>query len=184
MIQRCHNSPASFAKCGLAVLMLGLLSACGGSVQEALGGGARAPDEFQVVRRAPLVLPPDYNLRPPGQVQGVVRRSTAEDAKEIITGSTDASPGDQSAGEKALLAAASVQADPDVRAKLLDENTELTQIDESSFLFLLDWQREGLTYADAVIDPDEEAERLLVEGKARRVTTRRVSSETVTPGGS
>ena len=27
--------------------------------------GKRSPDEFAVVRRAPLILPPDYGLRPP-----------------------------------------------------------------------------------------------------------------------
>ena len=29
------------------------------------GGGSNAPDEFRVVRKAPLTIPPDYNLRPP-----------------------------------------------------------------------------------------------------------------------
>ena len=45
--------------------MAALLAACTGTVQENLGIAKRSPDEFQVVRRAPLVLPPDYNLRPP-----------------------------------------------------------------------------------------------------------------------
>ena len=43
-------------------LMLGaaaIVGGCSGSVQESLGLGKRSPDEFQVVRRAPLVLPPD-----------------------------------------------------------------------------------------------------------------------------
>ena len=38
-----------------------LLTGCArGTVQEALGMGKRAPDEFAVVSRAPLILPPDY----------------------------------------------------------------------------------------------------------------------------
>ena len=42
------------------------LAGCGqGTVQEALGMGKRSPDEFAVVSRAPLILPPDYGLRPP-----------------------------------------------------------------------------------------------------------------------
>ncbi len=34
-------------------------------------GGASGPDEFRVVKKAPLVIPPEYNLRPPqpGQAQ-------------------------------------------------------------------------------------------------------------------
>jgi hypothetical protein len=36
-----------------------------GSVQDVLGMGKRAPDEFAVVKSAPLIVPPDYDLRPP-----------------------------------------------------------------------------------------------------------------------
>ncbi|MEZ5824596.1 MAG: DUF3035 domain-containing protein [Geminicoccaceae bacterium] len=164
-------------------LALLLLAGCSGTVQEKFGAGPRAPDEFKVVRRAPLVLPPDYNLRPPGETKGAVRRSASDDAREIVTGSSQSAAA-ASSGEKALLDQVKVEADPTIREKLLDENTELTQIEDETFLFILDWQRDSMTYADAVIDPDAESERLLGEGKARRVTTRRVSSEAVTnPGG-
>ena len=36
------------------------LSGCG-----IIGGRPQAPDEFQVARNAPLVIPPDYSLTPP-----------------------------------------------------------------------------------------------------------------------
>lgn len=49
----------------LVVPLLGLGGCSGGSVQKALGIDKRAPDEFAVVSRAPLVVPPDYQLRPP-----------------------------------------------------------------------------------------------------------------------
>lgn len=163
--------------------LLLLLSACSGTVQEKLGATQRVPDEFQVVRRAPLVVPPDYNLRPPGTAEGTVQRTTAQDAREIVTGSASGSAS-ASSGEQALLEQTGVEADPEIRRKLLAENTELTQIDDSQFLFILDWQRENMTYTDAVIDPDAESARLRGEDAAGRVTTRRVSSETVTnPGG-
>ena len=44
-----------------AVLALG---ACE-SFQETLGLTKQVPDEFAVVTKAPLTMPPDYNLRPP-----------------------------------------------------------------------------------------------------------------------
>ena len=163
----------------LALSAIVPLVGCGGTVQEKLGVGGNAPDEFQVVRRAPLVLPPDYNLRPPGEVEGVAKRTTSDDAREIITGSSAPASGAPSAGEQALLAASEIEAEPEIRAKLLDENTELTQLDESRFLFILDWQRDSMVYRDDVIDPADEAERLISEGKAKRVTTRRISSENV-----
>ena len=50
---------------GVAGLALALvLSGCSG-VKESLGLGKNAPDEFSVVKKAPLILPPDYKLRPP-----------------------------------------------------------------------------------------------------------------------
>src|SRR3546814_10759236 len=48
------------------------VSACGG-FRENLGLTKQSPDEFRVVSRAPLTLPPDYNLRPPAP--GAPRRS-------------------------------------------------------------------------------------------------------------
>ena len=44
------------------------VSACGG-FREQLGLEKQSPDEFRVVSRAPLTLPPDYSLRPPDCMQ-------------------------------------------------------------------------------------------------------------------
>ncbi len=43
------------------------LSGCGGgeTVGEALGYQQRGPDEMSVIKRPPLIVPPDFNLRPP-----------------------------------------------------------------------------------------------------------------------
>ncbi|MCG8442560.1 MAG: DUF3035 domain-containing protein [Caulobacterales bacterium] len=40
------------------------LGACSG-LRRAVGAEKIAPDEFRVVTKAPLVIPPEYNLRPP-----------------------------------------------------------------------------------------------------------------------
>jgi hypothetical protein len=42
-----------------------LLAGCGEEMKKTFGLGKNPPDEFQVVRRAPLALPPDFSLRPP-----------------------------------------------------------------------------------------------------------------------
>jgi hypothetical protein len=70
--------------------MLSLLPISGcsrGSVQDALGMSKRAPDEFAVVRRAPLIMPPDYDLRPPdpGAPRPNIGR-TADQARVALTG--------------------------------------------------------------------------------------------------
>lgn len=47
-----------------AVAVAALVGGCG-EFRGALGYEKDAPDEFQVVARAPLALPPNYDLRPP-----------------------------------------------------------------------------------------------------------------------
>jgi hypothetical protein len=48
------------AVCGLALALMGCES-----VRQATGVAKLPPDEFTVLTKAPLILPPDYNLRPP-----------------------------------------------------------------------------------------------------------------------
>jgi hypothetical protein len=48
-----------------AILALGLALMGCESVRQATGAAKLPPDEFTVLTKAPLVLPPDYNLRPP-----------------------------------------------------------------------------------------------------------------------
>ncbi|MDD7313797.1 MAG: DUF3035 domain-containing protein [bacterium] len=45
------------------ICMLGLLSACG-LTKEKLGLSRPSPDETQVEQRAPLSLPPEFDVRP------------------------------------------------------------------------------------------------------------------------
>lgn len=52
----------------LTAIALGAgLSGCGGgdTVGEALGYEQKGPDEMTVIKRPPLIVPPDFNLRPP-----------------------------------------------------------------------------------------------------------------------
>ena len=48
-----------------AILGLGFsLIGCEG-IRQATGAAKLPPDEFTVLTKAPLIIPPDYNLRPP-----------------------------------------------------------------------------------------------------------------------
>jgi hypothetical protein len=49
----------------LAAALMGVGLAGCGTVSGALGNNKLAPDEFRVVTKAPLVVPPEYALRPP-----------------------------------------------------------------------------------------------------------------------
>ena len=160
------------------------MTACGGTVQERLGMSRRAPDEFQVVRRQPLVIPPEYRLPAPGTPSPAQQqRDVSRDVQIALLGGAAAAPSTgPSRGEEVLLAAVPGTVQPGIRDLILTENTELTQLDESRFLFILDFQRRNMTAASGAItpiDPAAEAARLEAEGASARVVTRRVGSTIV-----
>jgi hypothetical protein len=71
----------------MAAGLLQLGGCAKGTVQDALGMSKRSPDEFAVVRRAPLIIPPDYDLRPPDP--GAPRPNigtTSDQARVAMTG--------------------------------------------------------------------------------------------------
>jgi hypothetical protein len=158
---------------------VGLLGACGGTVQENLGLGKRSPDEFQVVRRAPLILPPDYTLRPPTPgAPPIANQDTATQAEQILTGQPRV-PVDsrQSQGELALVSQSRVQAEPNIRQLLVAEDAELVNVDDSRFLFILNFQRKALQEQPDVIDPVAEARRLQSASAEGGVITQRTGSQ-------
>ncbi|GAB2177914.1 DUF3035 domain-containing protein [Dongia sp. agr-C8] len=146
------------------------------STKEMLGLTKRSPDEFQVVSRAPLSMPPDYSLRPP--TPGAPRPqegTTTQQAQSIVTGyqqsgSTLApdqipsigegeSTSTESAGESAFLQSASLTGiDPNIR-KIVDEETSADQDASQSFLDDLIFWRAPEPYG-TVVDPVAEQKRL------------------------
>jgi hypothetical protein len=175
---------------GFVAVAIGILAmtACSGTVQERMGLSRRAPDEFQVVRRQPLVIPPDYRLPAPGtpspaQQQDVASRDAQAALFGGVSGVAGARQAGPSEGERVLLGALPGTVQPNIRDVILAENTELTQLDESRFLFILDFQRRAMVASrggvDTPIDPAAEAARLEAEGISARVITRRVGSSIV-----
>jgi hypothetical protein len=158
---------------------------CGGdrTLADRLGMGRNVPDEFQVVERAPLVVPPNYTLRPPEP--GAPRPqegTTSQRAERALTGrepaATPLTPGSQ-----ALLAqAGATDADPDIRQTLADESTGLAGLDEDRFWFILDFQRRAYANADeTALDARAEARRLADAGVEVRTTE--LGSEPILPPG-
>jgi hypothetical protein len=64
------------------------------------GGGGGAPDEFLVVRNAPLIIPPDYTLTPP--VAGTAAVSPADVQGQAID-ALFGGPAPRSNSERSLL---------------------------------------------------------------------------------
>lgn len=126
------------------------------------GGGKAQPDEFKVLTKAPLVVPPEYNLLPPrpGEL-GPQDLRASEAARQALTGQTSRE-GVTSIGEQALIAKSNRGLiDPSIRAKLDIETGQLTTKSKSFADRILFW-RGGDTFIgdETALEADVEAERL------------------------
>ena len=151
-----------------ALVAIGMIVSLGGCEQtrEAFGLEKSAPDEFAVVTRAPLAIPPDYGLRPPTPgAQRPQEASTQNEARDILLRSgpngAQGGPGgkDLSRGEVALLGKAGAgDADPSIRAKVSRESSVLAENDKNFMKRLMFWREDeppGL-----ILDADKESQRL------------------------
>jgi len=83
-----------------AVTLLALAAAVSTSGCSALSGRRAAPDEFQVARNAPLVIPPDFSLAPPvAGTQGLSAGEAQQQAIDALFGG----PAPRSAAETSML---------------------------------------------------------------------------------
>ncbi len=151
-----------------AAVLAGLgLALCGcDTIRDAAGMSKTPPDEFAVLTKAPLVVPPDYNLMPPkpgaaptNQIQPTEAAQTALFGNDPATVASNI-PGNASQGEKMLLAYAGVaNADLNIRQKLDSDRKAMVGSDDSFTDSLLFWQGPKVDTGKAV-DADAEAKRI------------------------
>jgi hypothetical protein len=116
------------------------LSGCD-SLRQMAGLDKKSPDEFAVTTKAPLVIPPDFNLRPPlpgaPPANALDPSSSAEAALFAPTDTATAAAslsGSYTPGERMFLANAKAQtADPGIRARLNADQRAAIQNADSSF---------------------------------------------------
>lgn len=137
------------------------LGACS-SAKEQLGLNRSAPDEFMVVKRAPLSMPPDYTLSPPRP--GAPRpqeQATSTMARDALFGDAtgEAVPVTDTSGESTFLQEAGAEyANPEIRSIVDIETQELQESSKSVAKKLI-----GIGADDPegeVLDPKAEADRL------------------------
>lgn len=155
------RSPRMLAPC-LALMIAFGLGGCS-DARKALGYDKAPPDEFRIVSRAPLSLPPDYALRPPQP--GASRpqeQSSQQAARQALLGNTAArpvAPEGASPGEAALLARVGApRTDPRIRELVDRESSALAEADRTFFDRLVFWRKED--EPGMVVDPQREAQRL------------------------
>lgn len=174
------------ARAALALVCgLGLLATQGcDSLKEQAGLTKRAPDEFTVVTKAPLVMPPDFTLRPPrpgskrpqevqpsAQARDVVlgaagaERATAERSAQsaqtaLASGrESSASAGEVSEAERTLLGkAGALGSDSSIREVVNRETTLLAEKDSSFADRLIFWQNKAPF--GSTLDAGAESQRL------------------------
>jgi len=167
------NSPVRLCppRAGLLTLAVACLAltACGG-VRQSLGLQRTAPDEFDVISRAPLSMPPDYTLRPPrpgaerpqkpdlrGRAESVVFGRNRAGGVEMRSRQIEGA--DRSTGELALMARAGTdKARSDIR-EIVNRETGVMQLEDRQLVDkLIFWKNPGPT--GTVIDAAAEAERI------------------------
>ncbi len=156
----------------VSCLALFALTGCD-SARSAFGFERTAPDEFAVVSRQPLSIPPDFRLRPPEPGAPRPREASVRAQTEALvlgTGSTETgSPAPVvagagvSPGENALLSRSGAdQAAPDIRQIVDRETSDLIAAEDSFADVLLFWREDAPP--GTVLDASEEA-RLLRESQ-------------------
>ena len=133
-------STAKILRTGLTLaIAASALGGCAG-MGKALGGGKNPPDEFAIATKAPLVVPPDYALRPPKPGESRPQElSPSERAKQVLLGDISAAP--PTGGEQLLLQqAGATVADPNIRAILNAENGGRAEKDRSLANQLMFWK--------------------------------------------
>jgi hypothetical protein len=117
------------------------------SAGKALGMSKVTPDEFRVVTKAPLVVPPDFALRPPAPGEPRPQELQPESAaREALLGQRAAEA--RTDGEKAFAARAGAEnADPLIRYVVDDEFGDIAHKDRSFADRVMFWRKDRPTAA-------------------------------------
>jgi len=126
-----------------AVALVGALGLGGcHTTSKAIGMSKSTPDEFRVVTKAPLVLPPDYSLRPPAPGEPRPAELQPESAARASAYNANAAV-NRSVGEQVLVTKAGANAaDPLIRYVVDDEFGDLAHKEKSFADKVMFWRKD------------------------------------------
>jgi len=168
VVTNCSPMKAQSFKNVFAIILPILLIGCS-SARDIVGLGKQSPDEFEVVTRAPLSLPPDYGLRVPiPNISRTQEKSVRDSADDLISSRGSSSRqklsrrnrlGATSPAEDAILGRAQARSSDDsIRAKLSSENKTISGTDKKLIDKIIFWQ--GAEKPGAILDPEKESKRI------------------------
>ena len=137
------------------LILILTINACS-SVRESAGVTRRSIDEFQVVENPPLVIPPDFTLTPPDQLEEKnIDNIESELAEEILFGLDDNKTQTQkqlSTMSQILSEVDTLDASPSIREEI---DKEFSQELQTSEIFQDNWESEI-----QILDAIKESERI------------------------
>lgn len=152
------------------------LSACSKTAEQ-FDFSKKAPDEFAITTRAPLEMPPDYNLRPPRPgAHRPQEETTVEEAKQAVFGAestqTKAQAEPMTSGEAILLQKSNATSvDPNIRAKIDKETAEVIKESTPTVDRILGKVGKKVDAPATVVDPVKETERIIQNQKTGKSVT-------------
>lgn len=155
------------------------------SVKQELGVARNSPDEFTVIKRAPLTIPPEYNLVPPLDAndpkaiahQENSMKSPTDKAKEAMfgTSSTKNLKADKSDGNF-LAKLKADNTNPDIR-RVIEEDNGYIALNNMSLV-------ERLTSSDEEVAAQDKVPESVVDAKAedKRIKENQKANKPITSG--
>ena len=115
----------------LSIISISLMG-CGSQLAKILGTDKMPPDEFTILTKPPLIIPPEYNLRPPSE--GEIRpepQQSSRDLQAILFGNSSASNQFSTSEINAMTGSGVAESIPNIREVLDSEMRDVEDVDES-----------------------------------------------------
>lgn len=126
----------------------------------ACASGNSTPDEFRVIRKAPLTVPPDYNLRPPAPGSSRPQELASDQAARAAVFGVDIGR-TATEGERLLIRSAGGEAvESNIRSEIDYDSAQILRKPRSFTDTILNFGKGG---GEAVLDPAAEAERVAAQ---------------------
>lgn len=140
------------------------------STRKALGMTKVTPDEFRIVTKAPLVVPPDFALRPPAPGEPRPQELQPESAaRGALLGQSEAQA--RSAGENLLVAkAGGEKADPLIRYMVDDEFGDVAHKEKSFADRVMFWRADKKTTAAVAAPGSDTPDNVDAAAEEQRIT--------------
>ena len=110
------------------ILNISLISGCGSELSDVLGTNKLPTDEFTILTKPPLIVPPEYNLRPPaeGEIRPNVQQPNRQ-LQSILFGQNQTD--DFSSSEISLMTGSDVaEAIPNIKEVLDSEMRDVEEV--------------------------------------------------------